>query len=40
LPLVAPDQSAAVINKLKAIDPDRLTPREALQALYELREWL
>jgi len=40
LPLVAPDQSAAVINKLKAIDPDRLTPREALQALYELRSGL
>jgi DNA mismatch repair protein MutS len=40
LPLAAPDQSAEVINKLKAIDPDRLTPREALQALYELRSGL
>ncbi len=30
----------SVIGKLQAIDPDRLTPREALQALYELRSRL
>jgi DNA mismatch repair protein MutS len=40
LPLAAPDGSAEVIARLKAIDPDRLTPREALQALYELRSGL
>jgi DNA mismatch repair protein MutS len=40
LPLPAPDRSAEIIGKLKGIDPDRLTPREALQALYELRSGL
>ena len=40
LPLAAPDGSAEVIDRLRAIDPDKLTPREALQALYELRERL
>jgi DNA mismatch repair protein MutS len=28
------------IDRLQAIDPDRLTPREALDALYELRALL
>jgi DNA mismatch repair protein MutS len=38
--LAPPDRSAEVIEKLRSIDPDRLTPREALQALYELRSGL
>ncbi|MFZ2508876.1 MAG: DNA mismatch repair protein MutS [Steroidobacteraceae bacterium] len=40
LPLAAADQGAAAIEKLRATDPDKLTPREALQALYELKEAL
>ena len=36
LPLTAPDRSAEVIGKLKAIDPDRLTPKEALNIIYDL----
>jgi DNA mismatch repair protein MutS len=36
-PPVAP---SAVEKKLAAIDPDELTPREALQKLYELRKEL
>ncbi|MBS0376221.1 MAG: DNA mismatch repair protein MutS [Proteobacteria bacterium] len=34
----APDAAAAVLAELGAIDPDALTPREALEALYRLRE--
>ncbi len=40
LPLVAADHGAEAIAQLRAIDPDRLTPREALQALYELKALL
>ena len=40
LPLVAASRDAEAISQLRAIDPDRLTPREALQALYELRALL
>jgi DNA mismatch repair protein MutS len=40
LPLAAPDRQAESIEKLRAIDPDRLTPREALQALYDLKAGL
>ncbi len=40
LPLAAPSGEAAVIEQLRALDPDKLTPREALQALYELRSGL
>ncbi len=36
LPLAAADQSAAVIEKLRATDPDRLTARQALVMIYEL----
>ncbi len=36
LPLFAPPPSA-VLDLLDRIDPDRLTPREALNALYELK---
>ena len=36
LPLAAPDASAEAIAKLRAIDPDRLTPKEALNIIYEL----
>jgi len=40
LPLALADRSAEVIAHLRAMDPDKLTPNEALQALYELQEWL
>jgi DNA mismatch repair protein MutS len=40
LPLAARDQSAEVIGKLRAIDPDKLAPREALELLYALRSML
>ena len=40
LPLAAPSGDAEALNQLRAIDPDRLTPREALQALYDLRALL
>ncbi len=36
----ADDPGAEAIARLRATDPDRLTPREALQALYELRALL
>jgi DNA mismatch repair protein MutS len=32
--------ASPVIDRLRAIDPDRLTPREALDALYELKSLL
>jgi DNA mismatch repair protein MutS len=34
------DRDAQAILRLREIDPDRLTPREALQALYDLRALL
>ena len=40
LPLAAPERGAEALSQLRAIDPDRLTPREALQALYDLRALL
>ena len=40
LPLAAAGRDTEAINQLRAIDPDRLTPREALQALYDLRALL
>jgi DNA mismatch repair protein MutS len=40
LPLAAAGGDAEAVARLRAIDPDRLTPREALQALYELRALL
>jgi DNA mismatch repair protein MutS len=36
----APAPGAKALAELQAIDPDRLTPREALQALYDLRALL
>jgi DNA mismatch repair protein MutS len=36
MPLAAPDGSAEVLGKLRAIDPDRLTPKEALNIIYDL----
>jgi DNA mismatch repair protein MutS len=36
----ASDPVAGAIEALRGIDPDRLTPREALQALYELKTML
>ena len=35
-----PAEADALHSALAAIDPDSLTPREALQALYKLRELL
>ena len=35
-PELAPE-AAAVLARLGAIDPDALTPRDALQMLYELK---
>jgi DNA mismatch repair protein MutS len=32
--------TSPAIDRLRAIDPDRLTPREALDALYELKALL
>ena len=37
LGLFAPAQPSAVERALEAIDPDALTPREALEALYRLK---
>ena len=36
LPLAAPDRSAEVLDELRAIDPDKLTPKEALNIIYDL----
>jgi DNA mismatch repair protein MutS len=36
-PHISPE-AEHLIAKLKAIDPDALTPREALQLLYDLKE--
>ena len=40
LPLATADRGAEALGQLRVIDPDRLTPREALQALYDLRALL
>jgi DNA mismatch repair protein MutS len=43
LPLVvaAPDpRTAALASELEALDPDRLSPREALETLYRLRQFI
>ena len=36
LPLAAPDRSGEVIARLRAMDPDKLTPKEALNIIYDL----
>ena len=36
----APAIDAALLAKLNAIDPDALTPRQALETLYAIRKWL
>jgi DNA mismatch repair protein MutS len=36
----APAPGSAALEKLRAIEPDGLTPKEALQALYDLRSLL
>jgi DNA mismatch repair protein MutS len=36
----APAPGSAALEKLRKIEPDGLTPKEALQALYELRSLL
>jgi DNA mismatch repair protein MutS len=36
----APEASSPALDRLAAIDPDELSPREALEALYELRRLL
>ncbi|WP_043740335.1 DNA mismatch repair protein MutS [Thioalkalivibrio nitratireducens] len=38
--IAEPGPADAVVEALEALDPDRLTPREALDALYRLRELL
>ena len=38
LPLVAPNEADALRDRLAEVDPDSLTPREALDALYRLKE--
>ncbi len=38
--LEMPQETAAAIESLKAVNPDNLTPREALDALYRLKELL
>ena len=43
LPLVvaAPDpRAAALLSELETLDPDRLSPREALETLYRLRQFI
>ncbi|MBM5812836.1 MAG: DNA mismatch repair protein MutS [Gammaproteobacteria bacterium] len=40
LPLAPAAQPEAALELLRALDPDRLTPREALQALYDLKSRL
>jgi DNA mismatch repair protein MutS len=40
LPLTPAARPEAALELLRALDPDRLTPREALQALYELKSQL
>ncbi|HHY02887.1 MAG TPA: hypothetical protein GX686_08490, partial [Paracoccus sp.] len=35
-PPAAPPRESALEARLKGIDPDRLTPREALDLVYEL----
>jgi DNA mismatch repair protein MutS len=43
LPLVvaAPDpRIEALVSQLEAADPDRLSPREALETLYRLRQFI
>jgi len=35
-----PPEFAQVIEKLSAIDPDSMTPREALDALYALKKMM
>jgi hypothetical protein len=37
---VAPAPLTAALEKLRKIDPDRLTPKEALEALYALKALL
>lgn len=34
------DSELTALQSLRAVDPDRLTPREALQALYQLKQFL
>ena len=36
-PSPADERAASVLAELEALDPDALTPREALDALYRLR---
>jgi len=36
-PMVAPAKKSAVEDRLKDVLPDELTPREALELVYELR---
>jgi DNA mismatch repair protein MutS len=36
-PAAAPDAPDRVLGELERLDPDRLTPREALDALYRLK---
>jgi DNA mismatch repair protein MutS len=40
LPLAPPDRSAEVIEKLRSIDPDELTPKEALNTIYDFAKKL
>jgi len=37
---LAPAERDAVVARLAALDPDAMTPRDALAALYELRNLL
>jgi DNA mismatch repair protein MutS len=39
-PSVGDDSVAAVLEALRAVDPDTLTPREALDRLYDLKKRL
>ena len=38
IPLFAPDRPHPVMAAIQAIDPDRVTPRQALEILYQLKE--
>ena len=38
--LFLPEADNPAVEKLKALDVDNLTPRQALQQLYELKELL
>ena len=37
-PAPPPQKSSALEDRMQAIHPDELTPREALQLIYELKE--